>query len=426
MRVPFSLLPYTMALWALLPMAMLLLYRRLGTAGAAGARWKERFGLIAVADATVEYWIHASSLGEVQAASPLIEALLMRCGDRHVAVTTTTATGSAQVIKRWGGRVQHGYLPFDIGWFVDRFLARLQPRRAVIMESELWPNLFAHLRRRGVPIVIANARMSPRSQRRYRRVPKLVGETLSCCTCVAAQSAPDAQRFLEFGARRVEICGNLKFDCAVPPEQLESGRALRNQLGTQRPVWVAVSTHDTEEKAALDAHLLVLDEHPQAVLMIVPRHPQRFEEVSDLLQAQPLRVARRSGHDADADTQVLLGDSVGEMFAYLAAADVAFVGGSLIPHGGQNIIEPAAAGLPVLFGPSMHNFAVPRDLLRAAGVALEIADAKALGVSVTRLLSDTALRRDIATRAREALSEHTGATDRVLKILEALPVKQPG
>lgn len=412
MRLPHPLLPYAFLLWAALPLLFALVLHRFGR-----GRWTERFGNVPRPAVPVGTWIHAASVGEVQAASPLIEALLAR--GENIAVTTTTATGSDLVRARWGARLVHAYLPIDVGLFVDRFLDRLQPRRAVVMETELWPNLFTRLHARNIPLLIANARLSERSLRRYRNVPQLVQLTLSCCTHIAAQSAEDASRYTALGATRVEVSGNMKFDCVAPADQIASGRTLRTRLGT-RPVWIAASTHAPEEVAALDAHRVVLRTHADAVLILVPRHPQRFDEVAALLAASGLRVARRSTDNVDGQTQVLLGDSLGEMWMYLAASDVAFVGGSLAPIGGHNVLEPAALGLPVLFGPQMHHFRVSRDLLLAAGGALEIHDADTLGREIGSLISNTARREALGKSSRSALAQHAGATARVMAILDAL------
>jgi 3-deoxy-D-manno-octulosonic-acid transferase len=407
---------YSLLIAMALPLALVLLWR----GGARDRRWRERFGRVTPLAEGVEVWVHAASFGEVQAATPLIDALLERFGDGRVGVTTVTGTGSALVRSRWPSRVHHAYLPFDLAPGVATFLDRWRPRRAVIMESELWPNLFSALRRRRVPLLIANARMSPRSLRRYARLGALVRDTIACVDIVAAQALHDADSYRALGARRVEVTGNLKFDRAVPEAQLQQGRSLRTALGAGRPVWIAASTHDGEELAALQAHREVLAVLPDAVLIVVPRHPQRFDAVWERLRASGLRVARRSVGVIATDTQLLLGDSIGEMFCYLAAADLAFVGGSLVPIGGHNVLEPAALGLPVLFGPQMHSQRPARELLLGADAAIEVADAPALAEAVRKLLEQPERAVAMGERGRSALAAHTGATRRVLGLLDAL------
>ena len=413
-------LVYTPLVWLLLPVAFALLYRRSRASRPEPGRWKERVGRIVPVEGGVEVWVHAASLGEVRAASPLIQALLARHGDGRVAVSTTTATGSEQVRAEWGARVHLRYLPFDLPPFVRWFLDRLQPRCVVIMESELWPNLFAALERRHIPLLIANARMSPRSARRYTRVRCLLGRTLSACSSIAAQTQADADRFIALGARSVVVCGNLKFECIVPPEQVQRGHALREQLGPKRKVWIAVSTHSQEEAWALEAHGQVLESHPDALLILVPRHPQRFEPVWDLLCDSALRCDRRSAATFDVHTQVLLGDSMGEMYTYLAAANAAFVGGSLVPIGGHNVLEPVALGLPVVFGTSMHNFAAPRELLIAADAAVEIDSPAALAPAIQGLFADPAAARQLGQRGLEASAQHQGTAQRLMDLLDSI------
>lgn len=384
-------------------------------------RWRERFGFIAGSAVPVDVWVHAASVGEVLAAAPLVNALLARHGDGRIAVSCFTATGSEQIRRLWGARVRHAYLPFDLPGAVARFLDRLAPRKAIIVETELWPNLYHALARRGVPIVIANARLSERSVRGYARVPSLIHDTLSRCTLVAARTELDAERFRTLGAAAVAQIGNIKLDVSVPDEQLQAGAALRERLGDARPVWVAASTHEGEEAAALAAHRRLLATHSDALLIVVPRHPQRFDNCWKLLQASGLRVARRQLDDADTRTQILLGDSMGEMFVYLAAADIAFVGGSLVDIGGHNILEPAAIGRPVLFGPRMQNFADARALLLDSSGAIEVADGAALGEALQRLFDDRALLATTGSRGRDAVNGARGALRRLLDALDGIP-----
>lgn len=419
---------YSLLFALLLPLALLLLHCRRWdpTQATSRGRWRERFGGLVPISGTVEVWVHAASVGEVLAAAPLVNALLQRFGDGRVAVTTLTATGSTQVQRIWGARVHHAFLPFDLPFAVARFLDHLRPRRVVIMETELWPNLYAAIRGRRIPLLIANARLSPRSMVRYARVRGLVSQTLACCSCVAAQSQADAKRFEQLGAPRVVDAGNLKFDLQLPQAQVALGRALRAQVGTDRPVWVAASTHQGEEETAIAVHRELLRRAPDSVLILVPRHPPRFDRVWTLIEASGLTCARRSagGFTPEDRVQVLLGDSLGEMFMYLAASDAAFVGGSLVPVGGHNVLEPAALGLPVLFGPHMHNFVVARELLLDARAAQTVTDEDSMSRALIEWLGRPDQARAIGASGAAALAPHRGATLRLMELIEALPVDE--
>ncbi|WP_281783846.1 lipid IV(A) 3-deoxy-D-manno-octulosonic acid transferase [Sinimarinibacterium flocculans] len=406
-----------------IPLALLVLLRGGARGSVHGGRWRERLGDAPEIADGLEVWVHAASVGEVQAASPLVDALIGRYGEGRVGVTTMTATGSALVRQRWGARVIHAYVPFDLPPLVRRRLAVWRPRAVVILESELWPVLIRELARRSIPVLIANARMSPRSQRRYARLGGLVRGSVGRITAIAAQSADDAAAYRALGARQVEVTGNLKFDCAVPTAQQQAGEQLRRWLSVSRPVWVAASTHEGEESAALAAHRALLDAGVDAALILVPRHPQRFDGVARQIAHAGFEFARRSDASPAAGRPppaVLLGDSMGEMFCYLAAADVAFVGGSLVPVGGHNVLEPAALARPVLFGPAMHNQRPARALLLEAGGGIEVADAADLAAAVARLLGNPDEARRIGASAQACLQAHAGATQRVLAVFDTL------
>lgn len=420
---------YTLLLYLFTPLVLLRLLWKSRQLPEYRTRVAERFGFVAAADGGVAVWVHAVSVGEALAAQPLIEQLLVRHGDGRVWVTTTTPTGSARVRAAFGVRVRHSYAPYDLPGAVRRFLLRTQPRQLVVMETELWPNLFRACRRRGIPLLIANARLSPRSLAGYARVARFTAGTLADCTAIAAQSEDDAARFRALGApaARVVMTGNLKFDLALPAAAVGSGRALRQRFGGQRPVWIAASTHADEEDAALEAHIAVLEVQPDALLILVPRHPQRFDEIWQRIESAGLRAERRSrlaaldqsGHPQVLDAvQVFLGDSMGEMFLYLAAADVAFIGGSLAAVGGHNILEPAALGLPVLFGPHMHNFAAARELLLERGAAIEVEDVPSLAAEVGVLLGDAERRAAMGEAGAAAVAGNRGALARLLGLLD--------
>lgn len=410
---------YTTLLYLLVPFVLLrLLWRGLELRDY-WQRWNERFGFVAEQPQGIAVWVHAVSVGEALAALPLIRELISQHGERRVLVTTMTPTGSARVREALKDQVVHTYIPYDLPDAMARFVTRMNPRQVVVMETELWPNLFRVLSRRGISLTIANARLSPRSFKGYSRFRRAIAEVLSDCSQIAAQSALDAERFTALGAPRVSVMGNIKFDLAVPEDQLAQGLAWRAAAAAQRPVWIAASTHEGEEEAALAAHERLLATHPQALLILVPRHPQRFDGVARLIEKSGLRSVRRSSGEAPADLQVLLGDSMGEMFFYFAAADVAFVGGSLVPVGGHNVLEPAAIGLPVLFGPHMHNFLGARDLLLNLQAAMECADATQLTHKLDQLLGNPGLRHIMGTAGRSAVASNRGALRHLLTLLRA-------
>lgn len=411
---------YTVLLYLLTPFVLLrLLWRGLELRDY-WHRWNERFGFVAAPTQPVAVWVHAVSVGESLAALPLIRRLVQQHGRGRVLVTTMTPTGSARVRESLKGDVLHTYLPYDLPDAVARFIARMRPAQVVVMETELWPNLFRALATREIPLTIANARLSPRSFRGYLRVRGFAAATLADCTHIAAQSDADAERFRQLGAQasRVSVMGNIKFDMALPEPQMMQGRAWRDGI----PVWIAASTHEGEEDAALAAHKKILQALPQARLILVPRHPQRFDTVAKKIERSGLSFARRSD-GLPSSTQVWLGDSMGEMFAYFAASDVAFVGGSLVPVGGHNILEPAALGLPVIFGAHMHNFVAARELLLERNAAIEIADADALAAAVIVLLTNSAKAQTMGESGRAAVAANRGALERLLKLIRPEPAK---
>jgi len=418
-------LAYTVLLYLLSPFVLLRLLWRSRELRAYRERIPERFGFVERAPEGVAVWVHAVSVGEAIAALPLIEALLERHGERQVWVTTMTPTGSARVVASLGNRVRHSYVPYDLPGAVARFLDRARPRLVVVMETELWPTLFRAVARRGIPLVIANARLSPRSFAGYSRIRNAIARVLGDCAMVAAQSDADADRFRALGAPRVSVMGNIKFDMAVPEDKVHAGRELRERLGASRPVWIAASTHEGEEEQALAAHAQVLEKIPDAMLILVPRHPQRFDAAAKAIEKGGMRFARRSAPTAAASPQVLLGDSMGEMFMYFAAADVAFVGGSLVGVGGHNVLEPAALGLPVLFGPHMFNFLPARELLLQSKAGTEIADSRTLAGALLELFAAPRRAQEMGLAGRRAVEANRGALDRLLRVLTQINAAQP-
>jgi 3-deoxy-D-manno-octulosonic-acid transferase len=362
-------------------------------------------------------WIHAVSLGETRAAAPLLARVLSEMPDATVLLTHMTATGRAAGAELANDRVVQAWLPYDVPFAVSAFLAHWKPRVGVLIETEVWPNLVAACRERGIALFLVNARLSERSLRGYRRFASMTEPMFAALSGVAAQTDADARRLREAGARDVTVTGNLKFDARVDDATRAQGVALRAMLGRDRPVWIAASTRDGEEALILDA----LARHPlsgNALTVIVPRHPQRFAEVASLLEARGLRYVRRSANVAVPESVAfVLGDSLGELLAYYAAADVAFVGGSLVPLGGQNLIEPIAVGTPTLIGPHTFNFAQAASQAVTAQAALRVADASTLVGEVDALLQDPARRARMRDAALAFHAAHRGATDRLWRWL---------
>ncbi|HYQ72215.1 MAG TPA: lipid IV(A) 3-deoxy-D-manno-octulosonic acid transferase, partial [Gammaproteobacteria bacterium] len=370
MRILYSLL-----LYLLTPLVLLRLAWRGLRAPAYWRRWPERFGFIEPPLGERVIWIHAVSVGEVLAAVPLVRALLEKYPAYSLLVTTVTPTGSAQVAALFGSELAHVYAPYDLPGAVRRFFHRVRPQLAIIMETEIWPNLFHACETRQVPLLLVNARLSARSLAGYLRVKPLVTQTLARLTGMAAQGETDAARFEQLGAprARITVSGNLKFEQRIPHSLRERAEALRRDWGADRPVWVAASTHQGEDELLLDVHNKLRKRYADCLLVLVPRHPERFQLVAQLCRQRGLETVLRSERrPCTADTAVFVGDSMGELLLFLAAADVAFVGGSLVPHGGHNLLEPAALGLPVVTGPHVFNFTEICKLLLQAGACEKV------------------------------------------------------
>jgi len=424
---------YTLLIYCAVPFAYaLVLWRGLRNRG----YWQglgERFGWGGATSSTGTVWLHAVSLGEMSAAAPLIRALRSRYPQIPMVVTTATPTGRARARALFGDTLNVRFLPYDTPGAVRRFLARVRPRLAIIVETELWPNLFGACERAGVPLVLASARLSAKSVSRYGRLGNLFREIFSASSLVAAQTREDAERFIAIGAKsaRTHVIGNIKFDMELGPGVLDHGRELRASFGSERPTWIAGSTHAGEEEQVLAAHLLLQTQVPGALLLLVPRHPDRFQAVADLLERRGIKFARRSGGVAPGgaapgvDMQVLLVDTVGELAALYASADVAFVGGSLVPIGGHNLLEPAALGLAVLTGPYNSNGEDVAQLLLRQGAALQVADAAALAAALRLLFADLDLRQRMGGIARHIVESNRGSVARLLGFIEPLLPPEP-
>lgn len=374
-------------------------------------------------------WLHAVSVGESIAAAPLVRELLQRYPDLPITITCMTPTGSERIQALFGsseflGRVQHCYLPYDLPWAAARFLDQVQPRLAVIMETELWPNHIHQCAKRGIPVALANARLSERSARGYARFAKLSAPMLAELSLIAVQTAVEAERFRSLGARPecVEVTGSIKFDLRIEPELLQRAAALRKQWQAEsRPIWIAASTHAGEDEIVLTAHRQLLELWPEALLLLVPRHPERFAAVFELCRQQGFSLRRRStGEPVTAGDQVLLGDTMGELLLLYAVADSAFVGGSLLANGGHNLLEPAALGKPVLSGPYLFNFLEIAAQLREAGALLEVVDAKALADGVATLWREPAEAAKMRAAGLAVMQANQGALARLVAGLARL------
>lgn len=415
-------LVYSALLYSLTPAILARLAWRGRKAPAYRERWAERFGFYEQAARTGALWLHAVSVGEAEAAFPLVRALQKRFPGRPVLVTTTTPTGSARVKAVLGGTVDHVYLPYDMPDAVGRFLDHFRPALAVVMETEIWPNLYHACAARDIPLAIVNARLSEKSARGYARLPALTRPSLNAIRLIAAQTDADAGRFIGLGAprERVVVTGNIKYDMELPADLTERGAALRAELFGERPVLIAASTHEGEEPRLLDAYVRLRARFPDLLLVLVPRHPERFDAVYALCIEVGHAVARRSTRQSAHDADVFLVDTMGELRLFYASADIAFVGGSLVTVGGHNVLEPAALGLPVLFGPHMHHFAEISRVLQEAGGAVQIADAEALAVQTEQWLANDAARKQVGMRAQACVETGRGALGRIVTMLADL------
>ena len=421
---------YTALLLLLTPLAFLRLWLRGKANPDYRRRWGERLGFGPELPQRQRLWVHAVSVGETVAAAPLVRAWQASHPGWALLITTTTPTGSAQVRRLFGERVEHCYLPFDLPWLVGRFLRRTRPSLAIVMETEIWPNLYAAAQDLDLPLIMANARLSDKSFQAYRRLRWLVGPTLRRVTLIAARGSEDAARFVALGASaaRVEALGNLKFDIERSDQVVAAGQAWRDWLGRERPVWIAASTHPGEEEQVLAAHKTLLGQQPQARLVLAPRHPERAAAVSALVRAAGLQAWRRSelsapgqapeiGTAAPGDGSVLIVDTLGELMNFYAASDIAFVGGSLAPNGGHNPLEPLVLDRPVFSGPQVFNFREVYAELQALAAVTMVESAEALGQQLIAALTgwpDPQPMRP-SPAAQAWLRNSQGCTDKLLQ-----------
>jgi 3-deoxy-D-manno-octulosonic-acid transferase len=408
-RIFDSRFAYTALLWLLLPYAFIHLWWRSRKQPEYLEHIGERFGRYQVTCDKPIIWLHSVSVGETRATAALVQGLRERYPDHQILLTHTTPTGRAASEQLYGDDVIRVYLPYDYPFAVRRFLRHFRPHVGVLLETEIWFNLIHACHTESVPLLLLNARLSEKSARRYARFPQLVRACLHELSLIAAQTESDAMRLASLSYRAVPVMGNIKYDISPPPAMLALGKQFRGRFGEKRPVFLAASTREGEETLLLIA--LQHADIDRLLIVIVPRHPQRFDEVAALIERRGLRMQRRSANeDIAADTQVVLGDSMGEMFAYYAACDISFIGGSLLPFGGQNLIEACAVGTPVLIGPYSYNFAQATELAVARGAALQVNHADDLVHQLNILMHDTARMEQMRENGRQFVSNNQGAT----------------
>lgn len=413
---------YSLIITLISPFFFLRLLYRSRKAPAYRKRWNERLAIYrSRPDKTGVIWFHTVSFGEAEAVFPLIRALQDRYPGIPQVVTATTLTGSNRIRTVLGNSVQHVYLPYDLPGSPSRFLRRFKPIFGVVVETEIWPNLYRECERMAIPLAIINARLSEKSARGYRKFRGLVTETMSHVALIAAQTPDDAQRFMDIGADRnnIVVTGNIKFDYLVPESVIEHGASLRKDLFGKRPVWIAASTHHGEEEQILDAFEQIRAKISDLLLILVPRRPERFGRIALLCKNRGLDVVLRSSSLAcPKSAPIFLLDSMGELKQFYATADIAYVGGSLVKTGGHNALEAAALGVPVLFGPHMFNFGKIADSLVKAGAAFQVRDHSSLATQVVKLLENDDYRKTAGASAKAFVEENRGAMRKILELFE--------
>lgn len=416
---------YTFLLTIVSPFLMWSLYRKRDGKPSVGARWKEHFGFTPPLETNKSpIWIHAVSVGETLSVSPLIKKLKSQYPDQPIVITTTTPTGAEQAAKLQG-IAEHRYMPFDFSFAVHAFIKRIKPSQMLIMETELWPNTLHTVARSGIPITVINARLSERSCQRYAKVQPIFNMLAKNLTRVLCQYPDDAQRFIRLGVakEKIFVTGSIKFDIDIDQTTIQKGQQLRSDLGRNRPVWIAASTHQGEDEQVLAAHAKVLKEHPNALLILVPRHPERFNAVFELCKTQFISVRRTETEaELDPEVQVYLGDTMGEMLILMGAADICFMGGSLLGDkvGGHNMLEPAALGKPVLTGPSYYNFTdITEQLIKAEGLEV-VTTAKAISKSISQAFNDKNVLHSKSQSTRLVIDKNRGSLANTISAIELI------
>lgn len=415
------------AVWYLaLPWVLRRLRKRAQSAPAYGERIEERFGKVP-SRTDQPLWIHSVSVGETVAIAPLVKLLLKRQPDLPILMTTMTPTGAERVENLFGDKVQHLYCPYDLPHALNRFMDRIRPRALIVVETELWPNIVETCRARNIPVLLANARLSARSAKGYAKFSALTRPMLQGLSLVAAQNQTDGARFIELGLppENLTVTGSVKFDVAVPERAKHEAQTLKMLWGKQRPVLVAGSTHEGEETLLLDLYARLRDEIPELLMVLVPRHPERFDGVAALVSERGFSVTRRSVGEPDVATQIYLGDTMGDLLMLYAAADLAFVGGSLIERGGHNPLEPAALAKPVVMGEHVFNFAVICEALRDAGGLVQVNRLEALEQESLRVLQDPIYAAQLGAAAADFVKENQGALERLYQQVERVCLNAP-
>jgi len=408
---------YTLLLYLSLPIAILKLIAKERKSPFRKAKLKNQLGFVTKTSGKV-IWVHCVSVGEFNAARPLIDQILDIYPEHKLAITTTTITGAEAVRNHYQDRVIHYFFPFDLPFIVGPFVNKINPVACILLETEIWPNLINNLNKKAIPVMLINARLSERSLNKYQKFSsKLVQKTINQLTLIGSQNDPSSERFLSLGALpdKVVTVGNLKFD-SNEKDNPNTTQSLQQMIG-QRRVVVFASTREGEEKKIIQSYIS-LKEKFDALLIIVPRHPERFDEVFNLIVDSSLKVKRRSdGLGCDESIQVLLGDSMGELLSYYSVCDIAFIGGSLIDTGGQNMLEAAAASKPILFGPSVFNFEKIAQLFLEKDAAIQVGDADDLMKTISALLLDDTKRQKLGENAKNSFEKNRGAVDRLLKLI---------
>ncbi|HBC3970656.1 lipid IV(A) 3-deoxy-D-manno-octulosonic acid transferase [Vibrio sp. 2026] len=408
---------YTLLLALASPLLLFGLYKSKPNKPKFGSRWKEHFGITPKLKSNDKpIWIHAVSVGESIAATPLIKALKEQNPEQSILVTTTTSTGAEQIAKL-GDLVEHRYMPIDFGFAIKGFLKAVQPKQMLIIETELWPNTLHNVHKAGIPITVVNARLSEKSCQNYAKIQRLFNQLHPCLTQVLCQTDSDAERFERLGVekKKLSVTGSIKFDIQISEQVKQQGQQLRAQLGNDRPIWIAASTHKGEDEQVLDAHRQVLKSHPNALLILVPRHPERFDDVFTLCQQQGFKTVRRtSTHAVETNTQVYLGDTMGEMLTLIGAADICFMGGSLIGDkvGGHNVLEPAALGVPIINGPSFFNFKEIVHEMKQNNLIKIVKNEDELARAIVALIKDVAAHERITSELAHFMLANSGSLQR--------------
>ncbi|MBS9942086.1 lipid IV(A) 3-deoxy-D-manno-octulosonic acid transferase [Vibrio alginolyticus] len=408
---------YTLLLALASPLLLFGLYKSKPNKPKFGSRWKEHFGITPKLKSNDKpIWIHAVSVGESIAATPLIKALKEQNPEQSILVTTTTSTGAEQIAKL-GDLIEHRYMPIDFGFAIIGFLKAVQPKQMLIIETELWPNTLHNVHKAGIPITVVNARLSEKSCQNYAKIQRLFNQLHPCLTQVLCQTDSDAERFERLGVekKKLSVTGSIKFDIQISEQVKQQGQQLRAQLGNDRPIWIAASTHKGEDEQVLDAHRQVLKSHPNALLVLVPRHPERFDDVFTLCQQQGFKTVRRtSTHAVETNTQVYLGDTMGEMLTLIGAADICFMGGSLIGDkvGGHNVLEPAALGVPIINGPSFFNFKEIVHEMKQNNLIKIVKNEDELARAIVALIKDVAAHERITSELAHFMLANSGSLQR--------------